>query len=70
MSNDTSPVDYRISNAIAVVVTIVWVLAWVLGVLLEQYSMPTEIHGIFLTVVTGIFSVQGFHAYRKRNNEK
>lgn len=67
-ADNGGPIDYRVTNGIAITVTVVWVLAWVYGAASQEYTMPNQIHGIFFVVVNSIFALQGYNTYRKRNN--
>lgn len=63
MSDYDDYIDHRVTNGIAITVTVVWSVAWLYGMISADYDMPTFIHAAFMIVITGIFGLQGVRGY-------
>lgn len=48
----------RIANAVIVVVTIVWVCAFILSVVVPEYRSDPQIHVIFMSIVGGSLALK------------
>lgn len=48
--------DKKVSNAIAIVVTIVWATSFLLDIFLSSYDPPASIGGIMMIVVGAAFA--------------
>lgn len=58
MTNGKGPVDPTITSGIAIVVTALWTISFVVNIISPAYDPPPAIHAAFMLIAGGIFGYQ------------